>query len=91
MGGDGLPHQVPVTWYEYIPLVQTTPFAVQTCHTTEKKFRYNIQNQALRDFLSRISEKGVIIYQRGLISFLLRNAGASYDGNELNNYFEENK
>ena len=89
MGGDGLPHQVPVVWYEYIPLEKVTPMAVQECHTTQKKFAYNIQNQALRDFLSRLSEKGIIIYQRGLISFLPRNNVSSYDGNELNNYLEK--
>ena len=88
MGGDGLPHQVPVTWYEYKPLEKVTPMAVQECHTTQKKFAYNIQNQALRDFLSRLSEKGIIIYQKGLISFLPRNGVSSYDGNELNNYLQ---
>ena len=89
MGGDGLPHQVPVVWYEYIPLEQVTPMAVQTCITTEKKFRYNIQNQALRDFLSRLSDKGIIIYQRGLISFLLRQNMPAYNAEELNNYLQK--
>lgn len=89
MGGDGLPHQVPVVWYEYIPLERITPMAVQVCETTQKKFRSNIQNQSLRDFLSRISDKGVIIYQKGLISFLLRNGVSSYDSDELNNYLQQ--
>ena len=89
MGGDGRMHQIPVIWYEYVPLEKVTPMAVQECHTTQKKFAYNIQNQALRDFLSRLSEKGIIIYQRGLISFLPRNNVSSYDGNELNNYLEK--
>ena len=88
MGGDGLPHEVPVTWYEYIPLEKVTPMAVQECRTTQKKFAYNIQNQALRDFISRLSEKGIIIYQRGLISFLPRNNVSSYDSNELNSYLQ---
>lgn len=90
-GGDGLPHQVPVVWYEFIPLEKVTPMAVQECRTTEKKFNYTIQNQALRDFMSRLSEKGIIIYQRGLISFLLRNNVSSYDSNELNNYFKKDE
>ena len=89
MGGDGLPHQVPVIWYEYVPLEKVTPMAIQVCDTTQKKFTYNVQNQSLRDFLSRISEKGVIIYQRGLISFLPRNNVSSYDSNELNNYLQK--
>ena len=89
MGGDGLPHQVPVEWFEYIPLEKVTPMAVQHCDTTEKKFRYNIKSQALRDFLSRLSEKGVIIYQRGLLSFLLRQNASSYSTDELNNYLQK--
>ena len=89
MGGDGLPHQVPVTWYEYIELEQVTPLAVQTCHASEKKFRNGIQNQALRDFLSRLDKRGIIIYQRGLISFFLNNANSSYNEDELDNYIQE--
>ncbi len=89
MGGDGLPHQVPVVWYEYIPLTKSTPFAVQQCHTTQKNWLNNVKNQAFRDFLSRLSDKGVIIYQRGLISFLPRANMPSYSTDELNNYFKE--
>ena len=89
MGGDGLPHEVPVVWYEYIPLEKATPMAVQQCHTTEKKFQYNVQNQALRDFLSRLSDKGVIIYQRGLISFLLRSNVPNYSTDELNKFLQK--
>ena len=89
MGGDGRPHEIPVTWYEYIELEQVTPLAVQSCHASEKKFRNGIQNQALRDFLSRLDKRGIIIYQRGLISFFLNNANNSYNEDELDNYIQE--
>ena len=89
IGGDGLPHQVPVLWYEYVQLEKVTPLAVQHCKTTEKKFQYNVKNQALRDFLSRVGEKGAIIYQRGLLSFLLRANVQSYSTDELNNYLQK--
>lgn len=89
IGGDGLPHQVPVIWYEYVPLQKVTPIAVQYCNTTEKKFQYNVKNQALRDFLSRVGEKGAIIYQRGLLSFILRANMSSYSTDELNNYLQK--
>ena len=89
MGGDGLPHQVPVQWYEYVPLQKSTPFAVQECRITNKKFKYNIQNQALRDFLSRIADKNMLIYSRGLISLLLRQNANNYDADELNNYLKK--
>ena len=89
LGGDGHWHDIPVLWYEYIPLEQVTPLAVQTCHSSEKKFRNGIQNQALRDFLSRLNERGVIIYQRGLISFFLNNPNGYYSEEELDKYIEE--
>jgi len=89
LGGDGRLHSIPVTWYEYIPLVKLTPIAVQTCRISERQFRYNIQNDALREFLSRLSEKGVIIYQRGLLSFLIRSDLPSYDTNELNSFLQK--
>ena len=89
MGGDGLPHQVPVVWYEYVPLEKVTPFAVQECRITEKKYRYNIQNQALRDFLSRIADKNMLIYTHGLVSLLLRPNADNYSADELNNYLQK--
>lgn len=89
MGGDGRLHDIPVTWYEYVPLEQVTPLAVQSCHASEKKFRNGIQNQALRDFLSRLDKRGIIIYQRGLISFFLNNPNNSYNEDELDNYIQE--
>lgn len=91
LGGDGFTHNVPVIWYEYIPLEKVTPFAIQECRTTERKFRYNIQNQALRDFLSRIADKNMLIYSRGLVSLLLRKNTESYDVDELNNYLLKDK
>ena len=89
LGGDGLMHQVPVVWYEYAPLEKVTPFAVQPCKTTQRKFRYNIQNQALRDFLSRLADKNMLIYSRGLVSLLLRQSNVDYDADELNNYLQK--
>lgn len=86
LGGDGFTHNVPVVWYEYVPLEKVTPFAIQECRTTERKFRYNIQNQALRDFLSRIADKNMLIYSRGLVSLLLRKNTQEYNADELNNY-----
>ena len=89
LGGDGIVHQVPVIWYEYVPLEKVTPFAVQSCHITQKKFNLNIQNQALNDFLSRLADKNMLIYSRGLISLLLRQGNASFNADELNNYLQK--
>ena len=89
LGGDGLTHSVPVVWYEYVPLEKVTSFAVQKCRTSEKKFRYNIQNQALRDFLSRIADKNMLIYTHGLVSLLLRPNADNYSADELNNYLQK--
>lgn len=91
LGGDGLWHQVPVVWYEYLPLEKVTPFAVQACQISERQYRSNIQNQALRDFLSRIADKNMVIYSRGLISLLLLKNAQDYNAAELNNYLQKDK
>ena len=89
MGGDGCMHSIPVLWYEYVPLEKVTSFAVQECRTTQRDFKSRIQNQALRDFLSRIADKNMLIYSRGLVSLLLRQNASNYDANELNNYLQK--
>ena len=89
LGRDGCHHQVPVEWYEYVPLEQVTPLAVQSCQISEKKFKYNVTNPALNDFLSRLADRGIIIYERGLISFLPKDNVTSYNASELNNYLQK--
>ena len=91
LGGDGLWHQVPVVWYEYVQLEKVTPFAVQSCQISERQYRTNIQNQALRDFLSRIADKNMVIYSRGLISLLFLRSVQEYNAAELNNYLLKDK
>ena len=44
-------------WYEYVPLENVVPFAVQECRTTQQKFNSAIKNQGLANLLSRISSK----------------------------------
>lgn len=89
LGRDGCHHQVPVEWYEYVPLEQVTPLAVQSCQISEKKFKCNVTNPALNDFLSRLADRGIIIYERGLISFLPKDNVTSYNASELNNYLQK--
>lgn len=88
-GGDGRSHEIPVNWFEYVPLEQVTPFALQECHTTQKKFLKNISNQGLANFLSRISEQNMLVYSKGLVSLLLKTASPDYDANELNKYLQK--
>jgi hypothetical protein len=89
LGGDGRMHQIPVQWYEYVPLENVVPFAVQECRTTQQKFNSAIKNQGLANLLSRISNQNMVVYSKGLISLLLKSANPDFDSNELNKYLQE--
>ncbi|HHT66954.1 MAG TPA: hypothetical protein GX010_01825 [Erysipelotrichaceae bacterium] len=89
LGGDGRMHDVPVKWFEFIPLEQVTPFAAQECRTTQRKFLSNIKNQGLENLLSRISNKNMLVYSKGLVSLLLKETSLDFDANELNKYLLE--
>lgn len=90
-GGDGRWHDIPVQWYEYVPLENITPFAVQECHTTQQKFNSGVKNQGLANFLSRISNQNMLVYSKGLVSLLLKSTNPDFDANELNKYLQEEK
>ncbi|NLB49103.1 MAG: hypothetical protein GX813_04640, partial [Erysipelotrichia bacterium] len=89
LGGDGRWHSIPVHWFEYAPLENVTPFAVQQCHTTQQKFNSGVKNQGLANFLSRIGNQNMLVYSKGLVSFLLKSADADFDADELNKYLRE--
>lgn len=55
LGGDGCMHNVPVTWYEYIPLEKTTPIVVGDTGTSYPEFRQTGNND--------------VIFSRGLVSY----------------------
>jgi len=87
MGGDGHMHNVPVTWYEYIPLHKETPFAVTNTNKDLNGYRDWRSGQGYQNFVSRFVKEGLMNYQRGLMSFIPSNTNVG--GKELSAMFNK--
>lgn len=82
MGGDGRLHTIPVKWYEYIPIYKDTEIAVSKVDTTRKKF-YNSN-----DMINSLASNHKLVYERGLISYILDNVQGFKD---IKNKINKNK
>ena len=71
LGGDGRVHAVPVKWYEYIPVVKSTPMQIQNTKMNMNEYKEN--NDIFSQFVSQYSKNNAIIYERGLVATLLAN------------------
>lgn len=85
MGGDGFPHAVPVPWTEYIPVEKETPMVVIDCGGNKQEYSQNLEK--IQQVVSRYSSNSDIIYQRGLLSFLLNDVSTSFSGKEIIDLF----
>ncbi len=81
MGGDGYWHDVPVHWFEYIEVQKDTPVAVVTVGGTKQDYIAN--KDSIFQFISTYSMSSDIIYQRGLLSFPLKEGISFIDENEI--------
>ena len=73
LGGDGRVHAVPVKWYEYIPVVKSTPMQIQNTKMNMNEYKENKNNDIFSQFVSQYSKNSAIIYERGLVATLLAN------------------
>lgn len=72
MGGDGRIHAVPVVWIEYIPIERTTQMAVQKKRSSRSDFNLNSSRGQFKDTVSRFSDNGACLYERGVFAMLMR-------------------
>lgn len=85
MGGDGFPHIVPVPWTEYIPVEKETPMVIIDCGGSKEEFSQN--QEKIQQVVSRYSSNSDILYQRGLLSFILNDGTTSIDAKEIIDLF----
>lgn len=73
-------HDVPVEWIEYIPIYKDTIMEMTDCNTTRYDFNNVMnKNENLNKILSNYSLNNGIIYQRGLLAFILNENKFSKD------------
>ena len=71
MGGDGHLHHIPVRYYEYIPVSQTNNITMQHYNASRQEFNEAKINNNLSSIVSQNANSNAIIYQRGLLAYLL--------------------
>lgn len=81
LGGDGLMHNVPVHWKEYIPVEKESYTAVIEVGGTKQMYLANIDR--INTLLSKYCFSNDIIFQRGLLSFPLSSELNAHDAEEL--------
>ncbi len=72
LGGDGRFHNVPVVWYEYIPLEQESFMGIEDTKLSKHEFYNNSSDENYQNIVHNTRKNG-IIYERGLMSYLLNN------------------
>ncbi len=71
LGGDGMIHQVPVYWLEYIPVEKTTSMAVMSKNSSRSEFNNRRNSKDFNETMENIVSKNAYLYERGLFAFLL--------------------
>ncbi len=67
MGGDGRMHNIPVTWYEYVPLEKKTNMAMSKIDATRNKFNNS------NELINKLASNKKLVFERGLISYIVSN------------------
>ena len=81
MGGDGHLHGVPVPWEEYLPVEDSHSTIVINVGGNRNDFMMN--RDKICELISSFAISNDIIYQRGLLSFPVRDDITGFNGEEL--------
>ena len=82
LGGDGYFHNVPVTWYEYIPVEKVTPFVAHETFISKQDYSAIASEEQYRSVYNQVKDGG-FYFNRGYFTFV-KNSNAPYDPSPLN-------
>lgn len=77
LGGDGHWHDIPVKWYEYLPLQNVKNVVIEKKDTTRNSFMNTTLSQKFKETISKYSNN--YHYERGLFGFILDDDKAVLD------------
>lgn len=89
LGGDGRWHDVPVDWYEYLPVEKNTPFALQNSDINRQEYLQLQNSNDYSQFLNKNIMNNDIICSKGIFSFTGVNPN-SYSPLGLNELIKKN-
>ena len=65
LGGDGRIHNIPVDWYEYVPLEKESQMAMSKVETS--RYKFNNSNE----LINKLASQKTLAYERGLLSYIV--------------------
>lgn len=90
-GGDGRYHNVPVPWTEYIPVDYETPMVVKGYEGSQEEFNQLVSTSEFQNFVKKYVKDQHMIYQRGLIAFIMSSLYNASAEEELTNLLKKAK
>ena len=87
VGGDGCTHTIPIHWEEYIETEKTSTIAV--IDVGGSKHNYYCLKEQLSQLIANCSSKDDIIFQRGLIAFILNEGVNSFNDEAIIKLFSQ--
>jgi len=90
-GDDGLWHDVPVQWIEYVPISMCKVMEMRSCAMSRGEFNNASSAGDIGNFLKSRAVKGGVAQQRGLMAMLLSGAYTVSDDEKLESFFAADK
>lgn len=90
-GGDGHYHNVPVPWEEYLPIDYETPMVIKGFEGSREDFNDLLNTAEFQSFMQKYVRDSHIIYQRGLIAFIMSSLYTTNADEELTNLLKKAK
>lgn len=72
-GNDGLIHNVPVKWIEYLPISKTTPFVVSDTKGNKSEYQNNMSQGKFDNIINKFGNSSAILFKKRLMSFIPKN------------------
>lgn len=89
LGGDGRMHPVPVHWVLYEPIYKDTEMEILNYEADRNYFEKTCQNQDFIKYMNQFSQSNGIIYERGLMSVLVKRDLGSSDIEKIKSYMKK--
>ena len=87
LGGDGYYHEVPVRWYEYIPVEKVVPFVAHETYLNKKEFEVINKIDEYKEFYNKVNNNSFSFF-KGYFSFIGR-PNDTYSPKLLNDLIKE--
>lgn len=90
LGGDGAFHNVPVYWFEYVPVEKQTKMMIENKESSRYDFNSLMNNKSFASLINKLSSNNACLYERGLFAILVDKAIDQNDLSSVNSIYQSN-